>query len=512
MGQSVSRRIAVLLSTVIADLADAELRGGDSEITGIAFDSRLVRAGYLFVCVRGAEADGHAYAADAIENGASALLVDDFLPIAINQAKTTDTRLGLARVAKAFHGRPDESMGLIGVTGTDGKTTTSSLIAWILRRAGFKTGEITTADISTGDGARPNVVHQTTPSSLELQEALGEMRDRNVRWAVVETTSHGLHQHRVTGFAFNRAVFTAITHEHLDYHGTLEDYVEAKARLLDIQAETSDGEWGKAAILPRDDANWEVLRGRVRGRTIGYGRANDADVRILSENSSSRGIEFTASTPWGEVAITASLPGTFNIENCLAALACAASVGAGLAECADAIAAFPGVSGRMERIDCGQPFEVVVDYAHTPNSLQSVLQTLSDGSGRLLVAFGGAGERDRLKRPLMGAVAARLADWILITNEDPRREDPMKIADEIASGARSEGFGEKFEVILDRRDAIAEILRRAQPGDTVLLAGKGHESSIILADEVLPWDEAKEARELLTTMGYDCRGGLTTVR
>ena len=177
-----------------------------------------------------------------------------------------------------------------------------------------------------------------------------------------------------------------------------------------------------------------------------------------------------------------------------------------MAECADAIATFPGVSGRMERIDCGQPFEVIVDYAHTPNSLESVLQVLSDRSGRLLVALGGAGERDEQKRPLMGAVAARFADRIIITNEDPRREDPMKIANDIASGALSLGSGGNFEIILDRRDAIAEILRSAQPEDTVLLAGKGHETSIILADEVLPWDEATVARELLTSMGYDCRG------
>ena len=497
----------MLLSSVISDLPDAGLRGGDCEISGIAFDSRLVRPGWLFVCIRGEEADGHDYAAGALENGAAALLVEHFLPLAARQVRTVDTRLALARVAKTFHGRPDESLGLAGVTGTDGKTTTAGLIAWILRRAGVKTGEVTTASISTGGEAIPNLVHQTTPSSLELQQALGEMRGRRVRWAVLETTSHGLDQHRVAGFAFNRAVFTSITHEHLDYHGTLEAYVEAKARLLDIQAEAEGGSWGKVAVLPRDSRYWDLLRARACGRVLGYGRANDADVKILSETASSDGIGFTASTPWGETSIAAGLPGAFNIENCLAALTCAASIGISLDVCADAIGAFPGVRGRMQPVDCGQPFEVIVDYAHTPNSLESVLGTLSKRKGRLLVAFGGAGERDTQKRPLMGATAARLADKIIITNEDPRGEAPMKIARDIAAGAGSSSGGpsRKLDIVLDRRDAIAEILGSAQPGDTVLLAGKGHETSIITAERVLPWDEAGVTREILTSMGYDCR-------
>ncbi len=497
----------MLLSSLISDLPNADLRGGDCEIPGIAFDSRLVRPGWLFVCIRGEAADGHDYAADAFKNGASALLVEHFLPLAARQVRTPDTRLALARVAKTFHRRPDERLGLVGVTGTDGKTTTASLIAWILRSAGVKTGEVTTASISTGGEASPNLVHQTTPSSLELQQTLAEMRDRNVRWAVLETTSHGLDQHRVTGFAFNRAVFTSITHEHLDYHGTLRAYVEAKARLLDIQAQAEGGDWGKVVVLPRDSRHWNVLHARACGPVLGYGRANEADVKILSETASSDGIGFTASTPWGEIPVAAGLPGAFNIENCLAALTCAASIGVSLDVCADAIAAFPGVPGRMQRVECGQPFEVIVDYAHTPNSLESVLETLSKRNGRLLLAFGGAGERDTRKRPLMGAAAARLADQVIITSEDPRGEDPMKIARDITAGVGS-GPGapsRKLEIILDRRDAIEHILRSAQPGDTVLLAGKGHETSIITAERVLPWDEAGVTREILASMGYDCQ-------
>lgn len=496
----------MLLSSVIADLPNSDLRGGDCEISGIAFDSRLIRPGWLFVCIRGQEADGHDYAADALENGAVALLVEDFLPLAARQVKTADTRLALASVAKTFYGRPDESLGLVGVTGTDGKTTTASLIAWILRTAGVKTGEVTTANISTGGQASPNLVHQTTPSSLELHQALGEMRDRGVRWAVLETTSHGLDQHRVTGFAFNRAVFTSITHEHLDYHGTLEAYVEAKARLLDIQGAAEEGRWGKVAVLPCDSRYWDLLRARACGQVLGYGRADEADVKVQSETASSDAIDFTASTPWGQICVGAGLPGAFNIENCLAALTCAASIGVSLEVCADAIAAFPGVRGRMQRVDCGQPFEVIVDFAHTPNSLESALQTFSKRKGRLLVVFGGAGERDTQKRPLMGAVAARLADKIVLTNEDPRNEDPMKIARDIAEGAASGsgGSSRKLEIILDRRDAIAAVLRSAQPGDTVLLAGKGHEASIITAERVLSWDEVGVTREILTSMGYDC--------
>lgn len=496
----------MLLSSVIADLPDADLRGSDCEISGIAFDSRLIRPGWLFACIRGQEADGHDYAANALENGAVALLVEDFLPLAARQVKTADTRLALASVAKALYGRPDESLGLVGVTGTDGKTTTASLIAWILRRAGVKTGEVTTANISTGGRASPNLVHQTTPSSLELHQALREMRDRGVQWAVLETTSHGLDQHRVTGIAFNRAVFTSITHEHLDYHGTLEAYVEAKARLLDIQGAAEEGRWGKVAVLPRDSGYWDLLRARASGSVLGYGRTSDADVKVLNETVSSHAIDFTASTPWGQISVGTALPGAFNVQNCLAALTCAASTGVPLEVCADAIATFPGVRGRMQRVDCGQPFEVIVDFAHTPNSLESVLRTFSNRKGRLLVVFGGAGERDTQKRPLMGAVAARLADEIVITNEDPRNEDPMKIAHDIAEGAAScpGGSSRKLEIILDRREAIAAVLRSAQPGDTVLLAGKGHEASIITAEKVLSWDEAGVTREILTSLGYDC--------
>ena len=492
----------MLLSSVISSLTDAEFRGADCEVSGLAFDSRLVKPGFLFVCIVGSEVDGHDFAASALDNGAAALLVDRFLPLAVNQVKTPDTRLALAHVAKSFYHRADESVGLIGVTGTNGKTTTSSLIAYILRRAGFKTGEVTTASISTGYGTTPNLIHQTTPSSLELQQALDEMRNHNVHWAVIEATSHGLDQHRVTGLAFNNVVFTSITHEHLDYHGTLTAYVESKARLLDIQAQAGGGTWGKVAVLPRDDAHWNVLRHRVKGSVISYGRMEDADVMLLREKSSRDGIEFTAATPWGEISISALLPGAFNIENCLAALTCAASIGVELGVCAEAIATFQGVKGRMERIECGQPFEVIVDYAHTPDGLESVLRTLQDRDGRLLLLLGGAGERDRQKRPLMGALAERFADRIVITNEDPRREDPMKIASDIASGVRCREFGENVQVILDRREAIAEIFRSAEPEDIILLAGKGHETTIILADEAIPWDEAKVARELLMSMGY----------
>ena len=492
----------MLLSSVTADIPVAELRGDDPEIAGIAFDSRRVEPGFLFVCIRGEAADGHRYAEDALRNGASALLVEEFLPVQVTQVWTPNSRVALARVAKTFYAKPDESLGLVSVTGTDGKTTTSSLIAWILRRGGIAADAVTTAGISTGGEMVSNPVHQTTPSALELQRLLADMRDSGTEWAVIETTSHGLDQHRVSGFAFNRAVFTRITHEHIDYHGSFAAYVDSKARLLQIQAEAPEESWGRAAVLPRDDDSFEKLRASVAGDLFTYGRSGDCDVRVMAEKSSVDGIEFRAASPWGEFSARSRLPGSFNIDNSLAAITCAASIGVDLATCVEGLATFPGVPGRMERIECGQPFAVIVDFAHTPESLNAVLSTLDSADGRLVAVFGAAGERDTEKRALMGAIAARMTDIFIITNEDPRREDPMEIAEQIASGARSGDRDAEFRIVLDRVQAIAEALDLARPGDTVLLAGKGHEASIIMPEETIPWDEAAVAREILSDMGF----------
>ena len=492
----------MLLSSVTADIPDAELRGADCEIAGIAFDSRRVEPGFLFVCIRGEDTDGHRYAEDALHNGASALLVEELLSMQVTQVWTPSSREALARVAKAFYAKPDESLGLVGVTGTDGKTTTASIIAWILRHGGIATGEVTTAGISTGGEMVSNAVHQTTPSALELQRLLADMRDTGTEWAVIETTSHGLEQHRVSGFAFNRAVFTRITHEHIDYHRSFAAYVDSKARLLQILAEGQEDSRGRAAVLPRDDDSFKTLRAQVTGDLLTYGRSDDCDVRIMAEKSSVNGIEFRAASPWGEFSARSRLPGTFNIDNSLAAITCAASIGVDLATCVEGIATFPGVRGRMERIECGQPFTVIVDYAHTPESLSAVLSTLGSAAGRLVAVFGAAGERDTEKRALMGAIAARMTDIFVITNEDPRREDPMEIAESIASGARSEDRDAEFRIVLDRRRAIGEALGLARPGDTVLLAGKGHEASIIMAEETISWNEAAVAREILSEMGF----------
>jgi len=329
----------LLLSELVRDLPNAELRGPDLEVVGVTFDSRKVKPGYLFVCVRGQAFDGHDFAAEAVAAGAAALLVERAVGAAgaAAQVRVPDARKALAAVAKRFWGAPDEGLGLIGVTGTDGKTTTCRLIASILREAGYRTGEVTTAGLAVGGEFRPNPVHQTTPSSLELQELLHRMLKVETQWAVVETTSHGLSQYRVEGLAFNRAVFTRITSEHLEFHGTVEAYVEAKSHLLDLLADSSGGPWGKAAVLNFDDPHCEALRKRARSLVLTYGRAAGADFRIRTESAEPGGMTFEADTPEGVLRVQAGLPGRFNVDNCLAAAACAASIGVGIGVCAEGV-------------------------------------------------------------------------------------------------------------------------------------------------------------------------------
>ena len=493
------------LRELIKDLPDAGLRGGDPEIVGIEFDSRAVTGGDLFVCVTGTNADGHDYVGDAVSRGAAAVLVERFLdlPPAVAQVRVAGARRSLATVARRFHGFPDERLGLIGVTGTDGKTTTATLIAEILLASGRSPGLISTVHRRIGTTRVANPEHQTTPSSLESQRLLAEMVDAGNDWAVLETSSHGLDIGRVDGFAFDFAVFTRITREHLDFHGTVAAYVEAKSRLLDLVA-AGDGGREEGAVLPAGDDHLELLRKRARAiPVVSYGRGAGADVGAIAVSGSMQGMRFTAETPWGKAEFESPLVGDFNVDNCLAAIATAGAMGISLEDCARGIAGFKGVAGRMQSVVAGQPFKVIVDYAHTTESLKNVLALLARYSaGRLLLVFGGAGERDREKRPAMGAVAARGADYIVIADEDPRTEDRDRIAADIREGVLASRPDSPPTIIHDRREAIRHVFERAQAGDTVLIAGKGHENSIIGPDGPAAWDEVTGAREILAALGY----------
>jgi len=511
-GDGPPARLIMRLQELIKDLPAAELRGGDPEIAGIEFDSREVNAGDLFICVVGADADGHDHADDAVGRGAVAVLVECFLdlPLDVAQVRVAEVRRAMAAVARRFHECPDERLGLIGVTGTDGKTTTATLLTEILLASGRSPGLISTVDRRIGTARAVNPEHQTTLSSLESQRLLAEMVAAGNDWAVLETSSHGLDIGRVDGFAFDVAVFTRITREHLDYHGTVAAYVEAKAELLDL-AVVGGGGRGKWAVLPVEDDHLELLRKRAGTiPVLTYGRGAGADVRGTAVTGSMEGVRFTAETPWGTAEIKSPLVGEFNVDNCLAAIATAGALGVLLEDCTRGVAGFTGVVGRMQAVVAGQPFEVIVDYAHTAESLRNVLDLLARySSGRVFVVFGSAGERDTEKRPAMGAVAALNSDYFVIADEDARGEDRDEIAADIENGALAARPETSHAIIHDRREAIRHVFGKAEVGDTVLLAGKGHEKSIIGPEGPVAWDEIGTARDLLAELGYAAAAGDT---
>jgi UDP-N-acetylmuramoyl-L-alanyl-D-glutamate--2,6-diaminopimelate ligase len=506
--------LAVTIQTLLADapavVAVAEVNGDTgTAIDGIAYDSRAVTPGALFVAWRGAAFDGHRFIGAALERGAVAVLAEE--PIADPRARCVivvpNSRAALAQLAAAFYRNPSRELGLIGVTGTKGKTTTSFLIEAILGQH-RETGLIGTVDLKVGPHRWRNPAHQTTPESLDVQRLLREMADAGVEWAVLETSSHALATYRVDRCAYDIAVITNVTHEHLDFHGTYEAYLEAKATLFDRFAPpgTKGQDRPRAAIINRDDPGAATILGRAREvPEVTYGLSTGSQVRAVDVEVTGQGIAFTLRSPWGAAPVRAPLLGRFNVYNALAAAAACLVVGLTPEQVAAGLARFAGVPGRVQQIAQGQPFLVVVDFAHNADSLGQVLELLRGvTSGRLLALFGSGGERDVAKRAQMGRVCAERADFGIFTDEDPRGEDPLTIIEGIASGARSAGWqaGKSYESIPDRQEAIARAFELARPGDTVLLAGKGHENTIIYADRAIPWDEAAEARRALAKLGY----------
>ena len=471
------------------------------EIGSIVYDSRQVTAGSLFFAVPGDHVDGHHYILDAVARGASAVVAEhETADVAVPQLIVARTRNALADAADAWYERPSEQLEVIGLTGTDGKTTTSFLAVAALLAGGRRPGLIGTVAVRVGDEQRPNDDRNTTPEAPELQSLLAEMVAAGNDSVVMEATSHGLAQSRVRNCRFKVAVVTNVTSEHLEFHGTLEAYRAAKAMLV---------EEAPTAILNADDPSFPYFRDRARDRVVTYAVDAPADVRAATIDARADGTTFTVVGPrWaGEVQL--QLPGAFNVHNALAALALAEVEGVDPATAAVALGTVAGVPGRMERIDAGQPFGLVVDYAHTADSLAKVLQTLRPlTAGRLIVVFGSAGERDRVKRPAMGRVGAELADLAVIADEDPRLEDGQAINQAIAEGARAVGArdGTNLWVIDDRRAAIAHAIGLARAGDMILLAGKGHEGSIFYGTEKRWWDEREVARQELAAAGFKADG------
>ncbi len=504
------------LTQLLAELPDATVRGDSAaEIAGLAYDSRQVRPGYLFVAIRGVHLDGHDYIPDALSRGAAAVVAeagrDLDLPVPLVQV--TDPHTAEADLAAAFYGHPARHMLIVGVTGTDGKTTTTFLTSSVLEAGGHSTALFGTVDFKIGPRRWANKTRQTSPESLDVQAFLREAVDAGCTAAVLESSSHGLALNRLKHCEYDVAVLTNVTHEHLELHGTVEAYRLAKARLFEMLGEArkagADGSLhiGKAVgVVNLDDPNAPLYTERTPGDLWTYAIDHEqAMVRAHRIEPGPEGIAFTASTPAGEIPIRLHIPGTFNVYNAMAAACVGLSQGISPAAIAYGLQAVEGVTGRMQRVDEGQPFSVLVDYAHTPEAFETVMGLLRPVvPGRMIAVFGSPGERDREKRPMQGEIAARYCEFLVITDEDPRLEDREAILAEIAAGAKLLGKkeGRDYVCIADRRQAIRRAFEHARPGDLVLLLGKGHEGCIFYADHALPWDEAGVARELLREMGY----------
>ncbi len=506
------------LDRLIAELPAADVTGAcDVEITGVAYDSRKVTTGSLFVAIKGTHVDGHTFIPKALAQGAAAIVYDDEHALSqVARDGATFVRVPLSRaalspIAAAFYGYPGRALRVVGVTGSKGKTTTSTLIAHVLDSEGHTSGLMTTVDFKIGPRWWSNLTRQTTPEALEVQQMLREIADAGCDFAVVEASSHGLSPqwNRVGDCDFDVAVLTNLTHEHLDYHGTLEQYRQDKARLFELLHAGSNASQGrKTAVINLDDPSAEFfIAAAGSADVITYALHNPAAlIRPYDLDLTRDGVRYTAATPWGEVEIELSIPGEFNVLNSLAALSVGLSQGISGTAIAAALRGIGGVNGRMERVELGQPFTVVVDYAHNPDSFEQVMGMMRPlTSGKLISVFGSAGERDHEKRAVQGEIAGRFCDLVIIADEDPRDEDRESILAEIATGVQRAGKrqGQDYLLIADRDQAIREAFSRAQPGDIVLLLGKGHESCIIYErGRKLPWSERGVAEQALRAMGF----------
>ncbi len=503
-GQPQSEPRSRTLDQLADEAQDVRIVGrGDVAISGIQYDSRLVRKGDLFAALRGGDDDGHRFVPAAIASGAAAILVERDTEAKVPQLVASQSRAALARCAATFYGHPSRELTTIGVTGTDGKTTTSHLIDHVLRRSGHVTGMIGTVGITIGRQRSDELPHQTTPESNLVQGYLREMADAGCDTAIIEATSHGLAMNRLDGVEFDIAAVTNITREHLEYHGTIERYRAAKAILLQ-RAAARQG----VVVVNADDAGTSAVLSSATGAHITRYSAAGRDAGIVARNVV-LGIDattFDAVVDGVSYPVGLPLIGDFNVANALCAIGVCRAAGVAVSDIVAALSDVDGVPGRLNRVAEGQPFAVIVDYAHTPESLRKVLSLLRGlrAGGRLIVVSGSAGERDTGKRPLQGAVCAGIADISIFTNEDPRHEDADRIIREIEAGALAAGgiAGESVFSITDRREAIERAMMLAAPGDTVLLAGKGHERSIIIGHEHMPWDEAAVARDALRALGF----------
>jgi len=486
-------------------------------ITHVSQDSRRAGPGVLFVAVAGQHADGHAFAAAAVTAGSPAVIAERAIPgIAVPQLLVPAARPALALAASWAAGMPSQRLGVVGITGTDGKTTTAHLLRGVMAACGQPAGLVGTIDVIVGGRSLGNPARSTTPEAPELQDHLAAMVEAGDLFAIVESTSHGLAQDRVAEVAYDVGVLTNISQEHLEFHRTHEAYRAAKRSLFErlaVAPGNPEKGWGKSAVINRDDqwADEFVAAARGAGATVltyGSDPTSGPDILATSVREDATGISIRVETPRWRERVHLQLAGRFNVHNALAAIGVAEVLELDPGRVIPGLASVEAVPGRMQRMEAGQPFRVIVDYAHTADSLAKVLDGLGSlaaaGGGGLIVVFGSAGDRDVLKRPMMGRAAGERARLVVLTDEDPRSEDRQSILEQIAVGAESAGKRRDHDLLLiaDRREAIERALDQARQGDVVVLAGKGHESTIEMADGPIPWDEAEAAREALAGLGF----------
>jgi UDP-N-acetylmuramoyl-L-alanyl-D-glutamate--2,6-diaminopimelate ligase len=479
----------MLLHSLIRQFSPQIGLGGipDAEITGICEDSRLVQPGSVFIARPGTKADGSQFLADAAARGAIAAVTPAKVPqVKLPQIVVQDANSAASILANIFHGNPAQKVRMLGITGTNGKTTTTYLVRHILSKIKTRCGMIGTVEID--DGRTRHEATMTTPSATDIAALLASMRDKGCRACAMEVSSHALDQGRVAGVSFAGAAFTNLTGDHLDYHKTMENYAAAKARLFESLSETG------VAVVNADDKASELMVRDCGGRVIRFGFGRTADYRARDVAITSGGSNFILHTPDGRAEVNMTLIGRHNIENALAAAALVGEVfGLSVHQIAAGLKDAQGAPGRLQAVRAGQPFAVLVDYAHTDDALENVLSALRPLTrGKLRVLFGCGGDRDRTKRPRMARTAEKLADAIYITSDNPRTEDPRSILNEVASGLSQAGRA-RAVVEIDRRLAIGRIMNDAEPGDVVLIAGKGHENYQIIGTDKRHFDDVEEA-------------------
>lgn len=485
-----------LLEEIVAVPPEVQVVGDcDKIIKDITADSREVREGSLFICLKGAHVDGHKYLEQAAASGAGAALVEDVpevCPDGLTLLKVDDTRLGMEVIAPFFYDYPGKTMRMIGVTGTNGKTTTTNIVRAILRKAGFKVGLIGTINIMIEDEAI--VAHNTTPDVVDLQRALYRMKEAGCEYVVMEVSSHALALNRVAGCEYDTAALTNITQDHLDFHKTLENYRDAKGLLFEHLHEGKKE--NKTAVFNMDDASSPILCDRTKTRILTYGEGRNNNIYPLFFKVEAKQMRLQLHTPVGEMDLLLKITGEFNVYNVMAAVAIALAEQIDKKTIVDVLNGFDGVPGRFQLVEAGQPYTVIVDYAHTPDGLENVLKTArSITEGKLWVVFGCGGDRDNKKRPIMGRIALELADRVVVTSDNPRTEDPAVIIDEIAEALKDVPEGKSVELIAERRDAIYHALSEAAANDVIMIAGKGHENYQILADKTIHFDDREVVQE-----------------